>query len=211
MKTIIQRAAGKWVGAVIFALVTAGVLGYGSPVQAHRVNIFAWVQGDMVYTESKFNAGKTVRDGLVEVYDPQGKLLLSGKTDAAGAFSFKVPQHSDLRIVLKAAMGHQNEWLVRAEEIAPVAGAPAEAPAGLPDHPPAVPVMGGTDQTRATPAADASAMAQLLDQKLAPILKKLNQLQSEREPGLREILGGIGYILGLVGVGAYVQFRRREK
>ncbi len=35
--------------------------------------------------------------------------------------------------------------------------------------------------------------------------------QQLSEPGINEILGGIGYILGLFGVAFYVSARRREK
>jgi nickel transport protein len=31
------------------------------------------------------------------------------------------------------------------------------------------------------------------------------------EPGLQDIMAGIGYILGLFGIGAYVASRRRDK
>ena len=46
----------------------------------HKVNIFAYVEGDTVYTESYFSDGKKVEGGVVEVYDSEGnKLGLYGK------------------------------------------------------------------------------------------------------------------------------------
>jgi len=39
---------------------------------AHKVMIFAWVEGDTVHTESKFSDGKKVKKGDVIVYDLQG-------------------------------------------------------------------------------------------------------------------------------------------
>jgi len=47
--------------------------------------------------------------------------------------------------------------------------------------------------------------------KLAPVLKKLSRLESQGGTGLTDILGGIGYILGLMGLGAYVHSRRTKK
>ena len=61
-------------------------------VDAHRVNLFAWVEGDTVYVESKFSGGKKVKAGKIIVSDPQGTELLKGTTNENGEFSFKVPK-----------------------------------------------------------------------------------------------------------------------
>ena len=58
------------------------------------------------------------------VYDNEGNQLLEGKTDEMGEFSFKVPRITDLKIVLKASMGHMGEWKIQAEEITEMAHAP---------------------------------------------------------------------------------------
>ena len=53
---------------------------------AHRVTIFAWVDGDTVHTQSKFGGGKKVNNGQINVYDPDGNLVLTGNTDENGEF-----------------------------------------------------------------------------------------------------------------------------
>ena len=45
-------------------------------VEAHRVNLFAWVEGDMVYVESKFSSAKPVKAGKIIVSDFEGTELL---------------------------------------------------------------------------------------------------------------------------------------
>jgi len=55
---------------------------------AHKVNVFAWIEGDTVHTESKFSGGRRAKGATVEVYDAADLLLLSGKTDDRGCFSF---------------------------------------------------------------------------------------------------------------------------
>ena len=47
-----------------------------------------------------------------------------------------------------------------------------------------------------------------LDKKLAPILHRLGNV--EQGPTLSDIIGGIGYIIGLVGLGAYIHSRRKS-
>ena len=79
---------------------------------AHGVVVFAWVEGDTVHVESKFSGGRKVNGGKVAVLDSQGTELLSGTTDAHGRYDFRVPAKTDLKIVLKAGMGHQGEWTV---------------------------------------------------------------------------------------------------
>ena len=111
-----------------------GLLWIGTAsVQAHRVNLFAWVEGDTVYVEGKFSGGKRVHAGKITVSDPEGTELLSGITDENGKFSFKVPQKTELNIVLVAGTGHRAQWTIPADEI--VMPATAKKPAaekGLP-------------------------------------------------------------------------------
>lgn len=83
---------------------------------AHKVNIFAYVEGDRVYTESYFPDGKKVKGGIIEVYDSQGKKLLEGTTDAQGQFNFKPTNKEDLKIVINASMGHRNSYVLSADE-----------------------------------------------------------------------------------------------
>jgi nickel transport protein len=132
-----------------------------APVDAHRVNLFAWVEGDTVYVESKFSDGKKVKAGKIIVTDPQGNELVKGTTNDQGEFSFTIPKKTDLKIVLLAGAGHRAEWTIPAAEI--------EMPAA--EKPP-VPGKG---------------------------------------PTVKGIIIGIGCILGLVGVAAYIHRRRKKE
>lgn len=84
-----------------------------SEVLAHKVNIFAYVEGGTVFTESYFNDGKKCIKSKIEVFDNTGDKLLEGITDKTGEFSFKVPGKTNLKIVLTASMGHRDKqrWL----------------------------------------------------------------------------------------------------
>ena len=58
---------------------------------AHRVNIFAFVDGDAVQVECGFNRSQKVKQGTVEVFDATtGARLLQGTTDDNGVFRFPV-------------------------------------------------------------------------------------------------------------------------
>ena len=86
-------------------------------VDAHRVNLFAWVEGDTVYVESKFSSSRRVNKGKIIVTDPEGTQLLTGTTNENGEFSFKVPKKTELKIVLEAGTGHRAEWTIPLAEI----------------------------------------------------------------------------------------------
>jgi nickel transport protein len=56
------------------------------------------------------------------------------------------------------------------------------------------------------PAGIEKALEKALDRKLAPIMRTLAEMQ-EQKIRLTDVLGGLGYIFGLVGVAAY--FKRK--
>jgi nickel transport protein len=170
---------------------------------AHRVNVFAWMEGDSIRTESKFSGGKRVNGGEIIVYDLEGKPLLSGKTDADGEFSFKIPKKTGMEIVIQAGMGHRGKWTIPASEIAPPG---PEQTISRKTSATSKPQIGTTsvslDQIR-------SVLEHSLEQRLNPVLKMLTESQ-DKGPTLPDILGGIGYIIGLIGLAAYMHFRRKS-
>jgi len=189
------------------------------PASAHRVNVFAWVEGDTVYVESKFPGGKKVRAGRILVTDMQGNELLSGLTNDAGEFSFKVPKRSDLKIVLIAGQGHQAEWLIRASEMEdmPSKTAPATGAGEVMHREGAKSVSETSVDTRtAVPGTNFNSqeleavLETVLDRKLKPIARILADIR-QKGPTVKDILAGIGYIFGLVGIVAYIQSRKKKK
>ena len=194
-----------------------------NPAYAHKVMIFAWVEGDTVFTQSKFSGGKKVKGGNVVVYNTQKKILLEGKTDDKGEFSFKVPEKTTLKIVLYAGAGHRAEWTLPKEDIEEMSGKkPAKSTLKKPPRKmPVNAIPPETTENRADempqapqppgPGADEieQAVERALDKKLKPVIKMLNE-SLDRSPTVSEILGGIGYILGLMGVGAYFHYRRKK-
>jgi nickel transport protein len=47
-----------------------------------------------------------------------------------------------------------------------------------------------------------------MEKELGPVLKMLAELRGQG-PSVSDILGGIGYIFGLMGVGAYFNYRHK--
>ena len=146
------------------------------------------------------------------VYDDQGNSIIVGQTNEYGEYSFKVPKKTAMRVVVKAGMGHQGESEISIDELGAVSlenneGASAETTAAQAvDRSEA---QGNAVVTRGLTAADIqSAMEKALDKKLRPIVKILSKTEAEG-PSVSDIFGGIGYIFGLVGIGAYFNFRKK--
>jgi nickel transport protein len=93
------------------------VLFLPSPALAHKVTVFAYVEGDTVVTDSYFNDGRKCRDSIIEVFDEKGNKLIEGKTDTDGRFSFRAPGRTDLVIRLTASMGHRAEYEIPGSDL----------------------------------------------------------------------------------------------
>jgi nickel transport protein len=196
------------------------VIGFDMPAFAHKVILFAWVEGDTVYTQSKLNSGKRVKNASVIVFDSYGNKLLEGKTDKNGQFSFKIPKKTALNVVLKASMGHMAEWKIPIEEIDPEVVSDKRNPEGILNDsyetaPPSLTLHSGTDISAPGESYSLSRQEimklidESLDKKLAPIMKRLADLYGGGSR-LTEIISGMGYIFGLVGVAMYCTIRRKK-
>jgi len=177
-------------------------------VFAHKVNIFTYVEGDKVYTESYFNDGKKCVDSKIEVFDNQGNILLEGLTDEEGMFSFEIPSEDvidgDLKVVLTASMGHRAEYIIRADELRDVAELIEEKL----EEPVTVlsPEVSSFDLKEIR-----SLIEDALDEKLKPIMGEMREIKKSQEDRISptEIIGGIGYIIGIFGIIAYFLSRKR--
>jgi len=176
---------------------------------AHKVNIFAWVEGDTVYTESKFSGGKKAKNASVEIYGTDGTKLLEGKTNELGEFSFPALRKTGMKVVLIAGMGHKGEWTISASELQ---GSDPE-----PKDPEEIkkPVSQKVERDPESPCLNAeeirNVVEKAMDKKLHPVIRDLRKsLNPDREPNFRDIMGGIGYIMGLIGVAAYVRSRKKK-
>jgi len=173
--------------------------------QAHKVNLFAYVDGNKVVTDSGYSRSKRVHDGVIEVYDvASGKMLLSGNTNENGKFDFEIPAEAradkmDLQLLLKAGTGHQAKWVVKYAEYGAAKGPFASEKV---DH-------GHKDVATPQKSADTSEVEAIVRRELEPVKRMLADMH-DAGPGVTEIVGGIGYILGLFGIVAYMKSRKNS-
>lgn len=192
---------------------------FAGSASAHRVNVFAWVEGDTVYVESKFAGGKKVKAGKIIVVDARGVERLSGRTNDQGEFSFKAAEPADLTIRITAGQGHQGEWTIRAAELAgkPVQTASETSATNVmhADQNHSIAQKSGDRHTAAPDSAIEpneleTIIESILDKKLKPITRMLADMH-QKGPTVADIFAGIGYIFGLVGIAAYVHSRKKKE
>jgi len=184
---------------------------------AHKVNVFAYVEGDTVITESYFNDGRKCRDCVVEVLDDKGRKLLEGKTDEEGRFSFRPPARTTLLIRLTASMGHLAEYTIPATDLPE--NLPASAPSGRTEPPagkagkPVAEPPAASAQPPLQASPEATEIERIVDRSVARQLEPIRRaLEKDRnKQRFSDIAGGIGYIIGLMGLAAYLHSRRRQK
>lgn len=192
-------------GAAWLLLLALGlVLGLAHPSLAHKVNVYAYAEGDQVKGEGYFPGGDKAQDSLVELLDGQGKLLGSTHTDSKGEFSLAVPAGAmpPLKVVLKASMGHQGDYTLGWGDRQAMDTAPQQPVQPVPAPSPAA----------AAPAASQGELEQrlghLLDAKLEPLTAQIAKMNADRGVSVHDVVAGLGYILGLMGLAAYLKARR---
>ena len=190
------------------------------PAWGHGVHVFAYVDGQKIFVEGYFTGKSKAVDSIVEVFDAQGNKLTEGRTDNHGVYSFKaldvVPVRGDLRIVLKAGPEHQAEFRIPASELpAYPKRKAAVAPAQKNPQPQETKPAGSrTAEVSHDQAALKRIVEEAVDSKIQPLATMLGKQQklltelNEKSVSLTEIIGGIGWILGIVGVAAYFMSRR---
>lgn len=154
-------------------LLLFAALALPSQLQAHRLEVAAFAEGRRIEGSVYVPGGGTVAGARVSVRRPDGDVLAELLSDAEGRFTYLATEAADLLIRADAGDGHVAERAVRAAEMSGGMG-------------------GGAD-------ADLEAMVErVVARQLRPLREELTA-QGERV-GLRDVLGGIGYILGLAGL-----------
>lgn len=174
---------------------------------AHKTNVFAYVEDGRLMGEGYFPGGGKAQGCKVEVFDASGKLLGAAKTDAQGQFSMPLPQgRPPFKVVLQAGEGHRADYSLSAQELG-LADGGQPAPAAAQPEAAAPSAAAGAAVSQ---AALEKSLGRLLDHKLGPIKAQLARLAGDRGISVHDVVAGLGYILGLMGLAAYMRFRRQD-
>ena len=183
-----------------------------STASAHKLNIFVWTEGDRVVVESSLSGGRKLANGAVKIIDLKtGQTVVTGMTDKNGSFSFTIPaavrnSSTTLDIIVSGGDGHQAHWQLELQNpdrdsSAPIVQTPALTNPAIVQEP-------------ESQCLDRATFELLLDEhlekKLQPLRTTLNLLATP-SPTLKDIGGGIGYLVGGAGLIAWFRNRRPNK
>lgn len=209
------------ISAILFSCILTSLL--ATSAFAHRVNIFAWIEGNTVYTESFFSSGNKAQSSTIRATDQNtGKLLAEGRTNTKGEWSFPLSAEAlkskdPIVITLDAGQGHASTWTLEAQDFADAA-MPSTAPTTSEKTPAATSTTSSappssTETVTMTKAELESIVRTAVQQELVHVkgqLAKLNAQILQPKTTVKDIFGGLGYILGLLGLAAFIQYRKRQ-
>ena len=192
-----------------------------TPASAHRMNVYAWLENDQILVECSFAGKRPCVQSPITVQDEiTGQKLLEGQMDAQGRFNFPlssvIRQEHGLTIIVNGGQGHRGEWTMTATELNSTASASPEintAKLNVIKQP--LPEKNSTYKqeplqnittlvTREQIQADINIA---LERHIAPLRQQLAEIKASG-PKLADIIGGLGWIIGLVGIGMYFKSRK---
>jgi nickel transport protein len=190
---------------------------------AHKMTVFAWASGNQIQGEIKFSGGHRAKHVHVEAQDADTHaVLMEGETNDNGEFTLKLTPEilknkPDLLIVGNGGDGHRGEWPLKAKEYIATEIPDAETTAAAPatqEETTAESASASSDSTVQAAGVDSRILRQIVSEEInrsvTPIRRTLAE-ESERGPTLQDILGGIGWIVGMAGIAAWMQSRSRQK
>lgn len=153
---------------------------------AHSIDLFAHAVGDEIHGRVTYGDGSPVADSTIEISwsltdtsHDADEHSATVQTNDAGEFRFKPSANAEHLFICRTPDGHRAAYTVKYG-----VGADPPVPNTIDDK------------------IDAS-----VQRHIGALQEQLHEY--ERRTRLRDVLGGIGYILGLAGVAALIKTRRR--
>ncbi len=78
--------------------------------EAHKVNVYAFREGETIKGECYFADGSPCKRAKIELYDRKGRKLDEALTDEKGLFSFRTQEEGRLKIIASAGPGHRAQY-----------------------------------------------------------------------------------------------------
>jgi len=183
------------------------LLGLSPPTQAHKLRVFAAAEGPLITGSAYFAGGGAATGARIRILDTQNRTLAEPTPDAAGRFSYRAQAATDLLIVAETGDGHRTEWRIPASDL--TGSFPTTDP-GTPERPTAAPSAPAAPPPTPAPTGLDPLLTAAIEGAVARQIRPLREelLAFQDQTRLRDILGGIGYILGLMGLALWWRSRR---
>ncbi len=172
---------------------------------AHKANVFAYVENDKIVAEGYFSGKAKAIDCAVQFFDANGGKIHEGKTDSNGIYSVKIadlPKISgDVKVVISSSDGHKADFTIKSQDLNQSA---AETPAEIARA--SDPKQNVIAQS---PMQDHILLKKTVEDIVDARVRKLLAEQKDKGPTIVEVIGGIGWIFGMVGMWAYFKPKKQ--
>ncbi len=178
---------------------------------AHRMDLFVYVDGAVLHGEAAYAPSGAPDAGQVRIFTPDGATLAELALEPDGTFRYQTPVRAELRIEVDTPDAHRATYTLSEDELP--AGLTAWDAEGMPETDAVA--IAESEATTAPSTSDAGSslyqysIAAAVDQAVSRQTSVLrNEIaRIEQRLRIRDILGGFGYIAGVVGLLAYLKFK----
>ncbi|MCX8030310.1 MAG: hypothetical protein N3A59_01850 [Thermodesulfovibrionales bacterium] len=181
------------------------------PAKAHKVNVYAYSYGEVVHTEGYFADGSKCKGCDVVIYDSTtNKFIAEGKTDENGMFSFQKPDAYAIKIILKGGAGHQSSYLLTLKDHPKKDSLKNKIKDELSKDALLDLSLSQKEKSQCLKQSDIEFLInQALDKKIQPLTDQIAMLHEDiRKASILQIIGGIGYIFGVMGLVLYFKSKK---
>jgi nickel transport protein len=167
-----------------------------SPAQAHKLKVFAAVEGDRVSGYAFFIGGGRPEGSAWVAKDASGNRIAEGSTDSEGRFAFDLPKTiaSDVTITVDTHEAHIASATLAADRLRLIA---SDVPAAV----------GQTTPAAMSDRQIAALVSAAVQKQVEPLQERIEQMDSRLR--FVDMLSGVFLIFGLVGTALWARGRRR--
>lgn len=219
LRSVLPRTPLKFL-LTLFVGTALGLACCSGAAFAHKLHLFASVEGDVIVGRVYYSQSAPYKHGVVELLSAEQKLIARTKSDYEGRFRLSIPASlkgvSRARLRTKSGDGHLVERVIHlVQSGTPQTGFQSGLQEGLQGgqsahmdsiHAPHHAHDHDKDPHHSHEAGARQELRAVLQQELRPLKEDLHQLQSKI--WLHEILGGLGLLCGFFGVWMFWLARR---
>lgn len=189
-------------------------------VAAHKLMVFAGVEGMRINGQVYISGGHKVAQAQIRIYTAaMEKPVATLTSDAEGHFNYLAQAAVKHRVAAYTLDGHHAEWWLEADEftVEPASSIPTEQQSTTVSNPAllppvvAPPIQSSTPQSPSITKSNAQLQAiieRAVAKQIRPLREELHAAQQRAR--WQDILGGLGYIFGLVGIVLWWQQRQHN-
>lgn len=194
---------------------------FGTPCYAHKVKMFASAENNVITGYVYYTTGGKPKKATVLVEDQRGDRLGEVMTNENGEFTFRAEIRQDHRFILELADGHYATFTLTADELPeslPAAETEQVAPPKGRQHAEQEGERISSINEKLLPQNNSALQISLeelekiidktVNKQIRPLREQLEKY--EEKIRLHDILGGIGYIIGLMGLGYFLSTRKKN-